>query len=231
VAFHARGLEIATAGRIRARSFADGVNGRVAQLAATQLWIPLLKEYIQPTRLLLCPGVTGERDGFGVSLRESFPEIEHFKLWRHSPPAIWGGYWSGEITDADDPHRYRSTEEHIKRMNDEDAEKKRIGEELAKTHKTQWTLHSGASEWRVNLNGPRKAASSAQESFYAMKLMPLPTTPRQPGLLRSKQRETCSFNSLGCSGSKSNMLLTETGSKSARFWRPVSCRKPLRKKH
>jgi hypothetical protein len=78
-----------------------------------------------------------------IPIRESFPEIDHFKLWGHCPPASWGGYWAGEITDADDPHRYRSDAEIIKDIEAQEAEKDRIGRELAKTHKTQWINYVG----------------------------------------------------------------------------------------
>jgi hypothetical protein len=129
-------------GRARHQAIVDTVNWRVHQLAATHLWIPLLKEYIQPTRLLLCPHWADEGE-HNIPIRESFPEIDHFKLWGHCPPASWGGYWPGEITDADDPHRYRSDAEIIKDIEAQEAEKDRIGRELAKTHKTQWINYVG----------------------------------------------------------------------------------------
>jgi hypothetical protein len=115
----------------------DDVPKHIAELAATHYWVPLLREHIKPTRLLLCPDVT-------IGLRETFPEIDHFKLWGHCWPAAWGGYWPGPITDHDDPHQHRTHKEIMADIYAEEAEEKRIGEELALTHKTQWMHYVGA---------------------------------------------------------------------------------------
>src|ERR1700751_82210 len=54
-------------GRAYTRAIADRVEGRVHRLAATHYWIPLLKEHIKPTRLLVCPSCMDEY-GFNIDL-------------------------------------------------------------------------------------------------------------------------------------------------------------------